>query len=211
MVRGQDQSLHHLFAAKAGRASRLCDRARALRQRCPRRPPDEGPAAHLDQPADAFTLCGIRRTSADVTGIGGIAGVYFGRASGPVSFANSQPKRNRWDLDGRTVFFHEYLHHLMLQDATAAYPTWMVGGLCGILRAGRVPSRRLGRVRRAAALSRRRPSPPAGNVDPGHARRHLSSDHGPGMGVAIQHAAGCWPIIWRSSLHGAAKPPNMST
>ena len=63
-----------------------------------------------------------------VTGIGGIAGVYFGRASGPVSFANNEPKRNRWDLDGRTVFFHEYLHHLMLQDATAAYPTWMVEG-----------------------------------------------------------------------------------
>lgn len=63
-----------------------------------------------------------------VTGIGGIAGVYFGRASGPVSFANNQPKRDRWDLDGRTVFFHEYLHHLMLQDATAAYPTWMVEG-----------------------------------------------------------------------------------
>jgi len=58
----------------------------------------------------------------------GIAGVYFGRASGPVSIANSQPKRNKWDLDGRTVFFHEYLHHLMLQDATAAYPTWMTEG-----------------------------------------------------------------------------------
>lgn len=58
----------------------------------------------------------------------GVAGVYFGRASGPVSIANSQPKRNRWDLDGRTVFFHEYLHHLMLQSATIAYPTWMTEG-----------------------------------------------------------------------------------
>ena len=58
----------------------------------------------------------------------GVAGVYFGRASGPVSIANSQPKRNRWDLDGRTVFFHEYLHHLMLQDASVAYPTWMTEG-----------------------------------------------------------------------------------
>lgn len=58
----------------------------------------------------------------------GVAGVYFGRASGPVSIANSQPKRNRWDLDGRTVFFHEYLHHLMLQSATVAYPTWMTEG-----------------------------------------------------------------------------------
>ncbi len=58
----------------------------------------------------------------------GIAGVYFGRASGPVAIANSEPKRKIWDLDGRTVFFHEYLHHLMLQDAKAAYPTWMTEG-----------------------------------------------------------------------------------
>jgi tetratricopeptide (TPR) repeat protein len=77
-----------------------------------------------------LTLYTLRDSTevSNVTGIGGIAGVYFGRASGPVSFANSEPKRDRWDLDGRTVFFHEYLHHLMLQDATAAYPTWMVEG-----------------------------------------------------------------------------------
>ena len=50
------------------------------------------------------------------------------RASGPVAIANSEPKKKIWDLDGRTVFFHEYLHHLMLQDATAAYPTWMTEG-----------------------------------------------------------------------------------
>ena len=64
----------------------------------------------------------------NVTAIPGIAGVYFGRASGPTAFASGQPKRNRWDLDGRTVIFHEYLHHLMLQDATGSYPTWMVEG-----------------------------------------------------------------------------------
>ena len=58
----------------------------------------------------------------------GIAGVYFGRASGPVSIANSEKKRSKLVLDGRTVFLHEYLHHLMLQDATAAYPTWMTEG-----------------------------------------------------------------------------------
>ena len=77
-----------------------------------------------------LTLYSLRdsRDVSYVTGINGIAGVYFGRASGAVSFANGEPKRNRWDLDGRTVFFHEYLHHLMLQDATAAYPTWMVEG-----------------------------------------------------------------------------------
>lgn len=73
----------------------------------------------------------VLRDEADVqhvTQIGGIAGVYFGRASGATAFASGQAKRNRWDLDGRTVIFHEYLHHLMLQDATVAYPTWMTEG-----------------------------------------------------------------------------------
>lgn len=67
---------------------------------------------------------------ASILGAGGsgIAGVYFGRASGPVAIANSEPKRYERQLDGQTVFFHEYLHHLMLQDATAAYPTWMTEG-----------------------------------------------------------------------------------
>lgn len=68
------------------------------------------------------------QTVQHVTGIGSIAGVYFGRASGATAFASGEPKRNRWDLDGRTVIFHEYLHHLMLQDATVAYPTWMTEG-----------------------------------------------------------------------------------
>lgn len=73
----------------------------------------------------------VLRDEADVqhvTQIGGIAGVYFGRASGATAFASGQAKRNRWDLDGRTVIFHEYLHHLMLQDANVAYPTWMTEG-----------------------------------------------------------------------------------
>ncbi len=38
------------------------------------------------------------------------------------SIANSEPKRSKLVLDGRTVFFHEYLHHLMLQDTSVAYP-----------------------------------------------------------------------------------------
>ncbi|HEY1143508.1 MAG TPA: hypothetical protein VGE68_05685 [Sphingomicrobium sp.] len=58
----------------------------------------------------------------------GILGFWKSRAAGPVAFANSQPKRSRYDLDGQTVFFHEYLHHMMLQDATKTYPTWMSEG-----------------------------------------------------------------------------------
>ena len=57
-----------------------------------------------------------------------ILGFWKSPAAGPVAFANSEPKRNEYALDGQTVFFHEYLHHLMLQDATVAYPTWMSEG-----------------------------------------------------------------------------------
>lgn len=58
----------------------------------------------------------------------GVLGFWQSRAAGPVAFANSQPKRARYDLDGQTVFFHEYLHHMMLQDAVKTYPTWMSEG-----------------------------------------------------------------------------------
>jgi len=58
----------------------------------------------------------------------GILGFWKSPAAGPVAFANSEPKRGRYSLDGQSVFFHEYLHHLMLQDATVVYPTWMSEG-----------------------------------------------------------------------------------
>ena len=58
----------------------------------------------------------------------GILGFWNSRAAGPVAFANSEPKRSKYSLDGQTVFFHEYLHHLMLQDAVRTYPTWMSEG-----------------------------------------------------------------------------------
>ena len=48
----------------------------------------------------------------------GILGFWTSRASGAVAFANSEPKRTKYDLDGQSVFFHEYMHHLMLEDAT---------------------------------------------------------------------------------------------
>jgi tetratricopeptide (TPR) repeat protein len=70
------------------------------------------------------------RTVAELAGApgSGILGFWRSNAAGPVAFANSEPKRGKADLDGEAVFFHEYLHHLMLQDAAVAYPTWMSEG-----------------------------------------------------------------------------------
>jgi tetratricopeptide (TPR) repeat protein len=70
-------------------------------------------------------------TAAEVgrlAGSSGVLGFWRSRAAGPIAFANSEPKRGKNDLDGQAVFFHEYLHHLMLQDATRSYPTWMSEG-----------------------------------------------------------------------------------
>jgi tetratricopeptide (TPR) repeat protein len=58
-----------------------------------------------------------------------IAGFYIPRASGSVAFV---PRRTagteEWDMNADTVFFHEYAHHLMLQNTDAALPPWLVEG-----------------------------------------------------------------------------------
>jgi hypothetical protein len=63
----------------------------------------------------------------------GIAGFYNPRASGALAFVHSEMPRtssgeNKWQLTPEVVFFHEYLHHLMLQDLNLVYPPWMVEG-----------------------------------------------------------------------------------
>ena len=59
----------------------------------------------------------------------GIAGMYIGRASGARAFVHRQrDSENFNDLRAQTVFFHEYLHHLMLQELDVAVPAWVVEG-----------------------------------------------------------------------------------
>lgn len=58
-----------------------------------------------------------------------IAGFYIPRASGSVAFVPRRTSGNEeWDLSADTVFFHEYSHHLMLQNTDAALPSWLVEG-----------------------------------------------------------------------------------
>ena len=59
----------------------------------------------------------------------GIAGMYVGRASGARAFVHRQRDSDNYnDLQAQTVFFHEYLHHLMLQELELAVPAWIVEG-----------------------------------------------------------------------------------
>lgn len=76
----------------------------------------------------------VLRDQADVSEManddsGTVAGFYLGRASGPLAFVHSDGKsRNDGRLDAKTVFFHEYQHHLMLQSLDVALPLWVVEG-----------------------------------------------------------------------------------
>lgn len=62
---------------------------------------------------------------------GGVGGYYFGRASGPVAFV---PKTigtgngSKFEFTPDIIFFHEYSHHMQLQEAQVALPAWMVEG-----------------------------------------------------------------------------------
>lgn len=60
---------------------------------------------------------------------GSVFGFYSGRASGSVAFVPARTGTGaEWDLDAETVLFHEYAHHLMMQDLDRPYPEWLVEG-----------------------------------------------------------------------------------
>ena len=66
----------------------------------------------------------------EMAGGAGVAGFYLPRASGPLAFVHrGKASRDKWDLDAETVFFHEYMHHLMLTElGSTALPIWMIEG-----------------------------------------------------------------------------------
>src|SRR5579875_643993 len=61
-------------------------------------------------------------------GDSGVAGFYLPRASGSVAFIPLKGQSGEFGLPGQNVFFHEYTHHLMLQDEDRPLPTWLVEG-----------------------------------------------------------------------------------
>lgn len=73
-------------------------------------------------------------------GLSTAAGVYIPRVSGATAIV---PGRGRYDdepeaLSSQAVFFHEYLHHLMLQDMTVAYPLWVQEGFAELFATARI-------------------------------------------------------------------------
>jgi tetratricopeptide (TPR) repeat protein len=69
------------------------------------------------------TEADIRTIVNDKTGT--LAGFYTGRVSGSLAYV---PKRLTSDISRDTVFYHEYTHHLMMQDLDRPYPEWYVEG-----------------------------------------------------------------------------------
>lgn len=79
------------------------------------------------------SLLDVNRTLGDAGA--GVGGYYMGLVSGPLIVT---PKKARQVLDYRklapeTVFFHEYTHHLMLQNTNKPMPMWLTEGFAEFL------------------------------------------------------------------------------
>lgn len=70
----------------------------------------------------------VRKLAGDKTGF--LKGFYVGRASGPLAYV---PRQTAGGLSADAVFFHEYAHHLMLQQLDRPYPLWFVEGFAEFL------------------------------------------------------------------------------
>ena len=58
----------------------------------------------------------------------GVAGFYEPHASGSVAFVPRRGDIGKFELTADSVFFHEYTHHLTLEDNDRPLPTWIVEG-----------------------------------------------------------------------------------
>jgi Flp pilus assembly protein TadD len=58
------------------------------------------------------------------------AGFYTGRVQGSLAYV---PRRTESMDDPDAIFFHEYTHHLMMQDLDRPYPEWYVEGFAEFL------------------------------------------------------------------------------
>lgn len=78
-----------------------------------------------------LTIFALRNDDAvyKLTGLWGARGLYRGRAAGSWAFV---PRKSgdggKFDLDSESIFFHEYAHHLQLQQSALALPAWFREG-----------------------------------------------------------------------------------
>lgn len=78
------------------------------------------------------TEADVRKLAGDKSGF--LKGFYSGRASGSLAYV---PKRtdggSRSEFGAETVFYHEYAHHLMMQQLSHPFPEWYVEGFAEFL------------------------------------------------------------------------------
>jgi tetratricopeptide (TPR) repeat protein len=71
----------------------------------------------------------VRRAMGGGSGSRGVAGFYTTSSEGALAVVPRViGQGSKFDLDGDTVLYHEYAHHLMFQYFQAAYPSWYVEG-----------------------------------------------------------------------------------
>lgn len=73
----------------------------------------------------------VRTLVGDKTGF--IRGFYTGRVSGPLAYVPKRSGNSAGALGGGTIFYHEYAHHLMMQQLDHPYPEWYVEGFAEFL------------------------------------------------------------------------------
>ncbi|HXC75076.1 MAG TPA: hypothetical protein VN640_10425 [Sphingomicrobium sp.] len=76
----------------------------------------------------------VMPTAKDVQKLAGdsfLAGFYTGRVSGPLAYVAKRDDDS--DLGSDTILFHEYAHHLMMQQLDQPYPEWYVEGFAEFL------------------------------------------------------------------------------
>jgi len=70
----------------------------------------------------------VRKLAGDKSGF--LSGFYTGRVEGSLAYI---PKRDHGELGADTVLYHEYTHHLMMQQLDQPYPEWYVEGFAEFL------------------------------------------------------------------------------
>ena len=58
----------------------------------------------------------------------GVAGFYQPKATGSVAFVPKKGGSGKWGLSADSIFFHEYMHHLMHEDTDRPWPAWVSEG-----------------------------------------------------------------------------------
>lgn len=73
----------------------------------------------------------VRKLAGDTTGF--LKGFYTGRARGSLVYVPKRIGGRETELGLQSIFYHEYAHHLMMQQLDQPYPEWYVEGFAEFL------------------------------------------------------------------------------